>query len=195
MDPEALCSSTVKEAKVTCIQTIKEAKATHACTIWVAKTTCSAAIRDAKTQGPLRPNHSTGNMPKPSKTWRNKSSKRKAEAKLTSSPPVRLPYTPAIVEFKGMLVASYHILMGQAPTSHPFTLSQGASPAEEPSASAAPPMPVPEQSPRLKRWHPSPDPADNMPLGRTTSKATSEGPLAPNGEKSHLGTRYSSRAT
>ena len=44
--------------------------------------------------GPLRSSHSTGNMPKPSETWRNKSSERKAETKLTSSLPVRLPYTP-----------------------------------------------------------------------------------------------------
>ena len=46
-------------------------------------------------RGPLRPSHSTGNMPKPSKTWRNKSSERKTEAKLTSSLPFRLPYMPA----------------------------------------------------------------------------------------------------
>ena len=95
MGAEAWCFSTVKEAKVTCIQTIKEAKATHTCTIWEAKTTCSAVIRDAETWGPLRLSHSTGSMPKPFKTWRNKSSERKAEAKLTSSPPVRLPYMPA----------------------------------------------------------------------------------------------------
>ena len=75
-----------------------------------------------------------------------------------------------------MLVASYHILMGQAPTSHPFTLSQGASPVEQPSASAAPAAPVPEQSSRPKRWHPSPDPVDSMPLGGTMFKATLEGP-------------------
>ena len=64
-----------------------------------------------------------------------------------------------------MLVASYHILMGQAPMSHPFTLSQGACPVKQLSASAAPPAPVPEQFPRPKRWHPSPDPVDSMPLG------------------------------
>ena len=82
----------------------------------------------------------------------------------------------SLVELKGMLVASYYIVMGQATTSHPFTLSEGASPAEQPSTPAAPPAPVPEQSPRPKKQHPSPDPADNMPLGRTTSKATSEEP-------------------
>ena len=54
-----------------------------------------------KPGGPLRPNHSTGNMAKPSKTWRNKSSERKAEAKLTSSLPVRLPYMPAQWSSKG----------------------------------------------------------------------------------------------
>ena len=45
--------------------------------------------------GPLRPNHSTGSMAKPSGTWRHMSSERKAEAKLTSSLPARLPYMPA----------------------------------------------------------------------------------------------------
>ena len=78
-------------------------------------------------------------------------------------------------EIKGMLVASYNVLLGQAPMSHPFSLSQRTSPMEEQSASAGPPMPVPKQSPRPKRWHPSPDRVDSMPLGRTTSKTTSEG--------------------
>ena len=30
---------------------------------------------------------------------------------------------------------------------------------------------MPKQSPRPKRWHPSPDPVESMPLGRTTPKA------------------------
>ena len=45
--------------------------------------------------GPPRLSHSTGNMPKPSGTWRNKSSERKAEAKPTFSLPVKMPYMPA----------------------------------------------------------------------------------------------------
>ena len=95
LDAEALCFATVKGAKVTYIQTIKEAKTTCICTIWEAEAACSVAIRDAKTWGPLRLSYSTGNMAKPSETWRNKLSERKAEATLTSSPPVRLPYMPA----------------------------------------------------------------------------------------------------
>ena len=45
--------------------------------------------------GPLRTSHSKGNMAKPSESQRNKSSKRKAEAKWTSSPLARLPFMPA----------------------------------------------------------------------------------------------------
>ena len=80
------------------------------------------------------------------------------------------------VELRGTLLASYHILIGQAPMSHPFSLSQGTSPAKQPPASAAPPALAPEHSPRPKRQIPSLDPVDHMPLGGTTSKATMEGP-------------------
>ena len=79
-------------------------------------------------------------------------------------------------ELKSALVASYHVLLGQIPPSYLFILSQRASQVEEQPASAAPPTPVPKQSPRPKRWHPSPDPVESMPLGRTTSKTTLEGP-------------------
>ena len=80
------------------------------------------------------------------------------------------------MELHSMLVASYHILMGQALMSHPFSLSQGASSSEQVSAPMAPSPPVPECSPRPKWQHPSPDLVDVLPPGRTMSKATSEGP-------------------
>ena len=54
-------------------------------------------------------------------------------------------------ELKGMLVASYQILLGQAPMSHPFTLLQRTSQEEEQPAPTAPPTPVPKQSPRPKK--------------------------------------------
>ena len=128
MDAEALCSSTVKKAKVTCIQTIKEAKATCACTIQEAKTACSMAIRDAKTWGAPRLSHSAGNMPKPSETWRDKSSERKAGAKSTFSPLSSCPtcQPSGAQRCAGGFLSHFD---GAAPTSHPFTLSQLASPA------------------------------------------------------------------
>ena len=77
------------------------------------------------------------------------------------------------LELKSTLATSYHILLGQTPPSPPFVLLQRASPVEEqPISAAPPPTPVPKQSPRPKRWHPSPDPVESMPLGRTTLKAT-----------------------
>ena len=94
--------------------------------------------------GPLRLSHSTGNMAKQSNTWRNKSSKRKAEAKLTSSPPVRLPYNPSSRAQRCAAGFLSHFV-GACTMSYPFTLPQGTSPAEQQSAPAAPPVPVPRQ--------------------------------------------------
>ena len=189
MDAEALCFSTVKEAEATCIQTIKEAKSTHACTIWENKIACSMAIREAKTWEDsqaemLHRQHAKTIQDLEEQVIQEEG---RSQTNFLSACQAALHASPA--ELKGMLVPSYHTLMGQAPSSHLFTLSQEASPVEQASASAAPPTPVPEQSPRPKRWHPSPDPVDSRPLGGTTSKATLGGPPAPNGERSHLGTQ------
>ena len=48
----------------------------------------------------------------------------KSQIDFLSACQAALQASPA--ELRGALVASYHILMGQAPMSHPFTLSQGA---------------------------------------------------------------------
>ena len=75
-----------------------------------------------------------------------------------------------------MLVASYHVLLGHALMSHPFSLSQGASSSEQVSASMAPSSLAPEHSPGPKWQHPSPDLVDVLPPSGTMSKATPEGP-------------------
>ena len=74
-----------------------------------------------------------------------------------------------------MLVASYQILLGQAPMSYHSPYHKDYI-VEQQSTPAAPPVPVSKQSPGLKRCHPSPDPVDSMPLCRTTSKTTSGEP-------------------
>ena len=91
------------------------------------------------------------------------------QATLRASPP----------KFHGMLVASYHVLLGHAPMSHLFSISQGASPSQQgsvPGASSPPAPTVPEHSPRPKWQHHSPDPMDVLPLGKAMSKATPKGP-------------------
>ena len=51
---------------------------------------------------------------------------------------------------------------------------------------SCPPASVPKWSPQPKRWCPSPDPVDSMPLGGTTSKVTPGGPPAPSGKNPAL---------
>ena len=138
--------------------------------------TCSVAIRDAETWGASQAKSLYRQHAKT--IWDLEKQvipeEGRSQTDFLSTCQTALHASP--VELKVVLVASYHILMGQAPMFHPFTLSQGAFPVEQLSAPAAPPMAVPEQSPRPERQHPSPDPVNSKPLGGTTPKATSEGP-------------------
>ena len=77
----------------------------------------------------------------------------------------------------GTLVTSYHILLGHAPASHLFRISQGTSPSQQGSAPGASSPPASQHSPRPKQQHHSPDLMDVSPLGKATSKATPKGPL------------------
>ena len=74
------------------------------------------------------------------------------------------------------MVAFYHVLLGHAPMSQPFSLSQGASPSEQVSTPGAPSPPEPECSLRPKWQHQSPDLMDVLPPSGTMPKATPEGP-------------------
>ena len=89
----------------------------------------------------------------------------KSQIDFLSACQAALQASPA--ELRGTLVASYHILMGQAPMSHPFTLSTRSLPYWATVCPSAPSSLAPEHSPRPTRWHPSPDPVDDMPLGGT----------------------------
>ena len=88
---------------------------------------------------------------------------------LYSSPP----------SLKGTLAASYHILLGQTLPSPPLILPQRTSPVEEQPTAAVSTTLVPKQSPRPKRWHPSPDSMESTPIGSATPKATSGGLPSP----------------
>ena len=124
---------------------------TQAHTIQEVKAACSTAIREAKAQGAsqaelLQMEH--GNIMQDLETQVIQEESR-SQADILSACQATLYTSPA--ELKSILVASYHLLLGQRPLSHPFVLLQKASPVEEQPASAAPPTPVPKQSPRPKR--------------------------------------------
>ena len=184
MDAEALCSSTVKETKATCACTVQEAEnhllhSHQGCWDLGASQAESLHRWHAETIKHLEEQV----IPEEGKS----------QIDFLSACQAALHASPS--DCRGTLVASYHMLMGQGPTSHPFTLSQGASPMSNHLLQQL-----------LLGWHLStpPGPKGNTPtqtlwmgtpIGGTTSKATLEGPPpAPNGERSHLGTRYSSRA-
>ena len=163
LDAKATCSQVTLDAKAICLVMVKEAKMTRACNIQEAKAACSTAIRDAKVPRASQPEllqrkHGKIMQDLEAQVLQEES---RSQADFLSACKTALYASPA--ELKSALMASYHILLGQAPLSHPFTLSQRASLVEEQPTSAAPPAPVPKQSPRLKRQCPSPDPVESMP--------------------------------
>ena len=193
LDAQALCFTTVKEAKAACIVVVKEAKMTRVHSIQGTEAVCSTAIRDFKawraSQAELLQREHSNILwdLEMQAIWEES----RSQANFLSASQATLYASP--VELKSTLVASYHLLLGQTPLSHLFILSQRDSPVEEQPALAAPPTPVPKQSPKPKRQHPSPDPMESMPMGRTTLKVTFEGPPAPSGERSCPGTEHSSQ--
>ena len=150
-EARAICTHATLDAEALCSATVKEAKATCAYTLWEAASVCYAAIRDDETQGASQADSLHRQHAKTIKHLEEQviQEEGKSQIDFVSVCQAALQASPA--ELRGTLVVSYHILMGQAPMSHLFTLPQGASPIEQLSAPAAPSPPVPEHSPRPKR--------------------------------------------
>ena len=77
---------------------------------------------------------------------------------------------------KGNLTTSYHILLGQSPSSSPSAPPARTSPVEEQPSATTSPRPVPTWSPWPKRWHPLPEPQGSMSIDETSPQASQEGP-------------------
>ena len=157
-------------------QTIQEAKITKASAIQEAKATHSAAIRDAETQRAsqaelLQRQH--GKVMQDLEEWVVQQESNCQSDFLSAC---QAALHTSLVGLKGVLVASYQLLLGQAHTSHSFSLLPKISLMEKQPAPAAPPAPMPKQSPRPKRWHASPDPVDSKPPSRTMPQTAPEEP-------------------
>ena len=148
LDAEALCSTTIKEAKATCDHTV-----------WEAKPICSTDNRDAETQGASQADLLHWRHVKTIQHLEEQFIQEEGKSQIDFLFACQAALQARPVELRGMLVASYHLLMGQAPMSHPFTLSQGASLIKQPSALVAPSSPAPEHSPRAKWQHHLPRPS------------------------------------
>ena len=120
----------------------------------------------SRPRGPPRPSHSKGNMATSCRIWRCKSSERRAEVKLTSSPPARLLCMPAYQSSRVLWLLPTTFYWGRHLHHLHSSYCTRASPVEEQPASAAPPTPVPKQSPRLQKMAPFPRSCGEHAFGR-----------------------------
>ena len=176
LEAKTNCSWAILEAKTTCSTVVKKAKTTRGHMVQEAEATCSKAISEVEAQRvlqaeSLQKEHGSIMWDLEEQVIGEES---RSRADFLSACQVVLYNSPP--ELKSTLATSYHILLGQTPLLPPLTLPWRTSPVEEQPTPAGPPTPVPKQSPRPKRWHPSPDPVERMPMGRTTPKATLGGP-------------------
>ena len=176
LEAKSNCSWAMLEVKTTFSMVVKKAKTTRGHMVQEAEATCSKAISEVEAQRASQAEsfqREHGNI-----MWdlEEQVIKRRAEVKLTSSPPVKLPCTTAHQSLKALWLLptiSYwgkHLWCLHLPCCRELPLWKGQL------TSAALPTQAPEQSPRSKRQQPSPDPVESMPLGRTTLKATLGGP-------------------
>ena len=158
-----------------------EAKTTRCHSIQAAKAACSKAISAAeawKTSQAVmfQEEHSKYLQSLEEQAFREES---RSCHEVLSSCQATLCHSPQ--PLRGVLAASYHLLLGQASPSPPLILPPRTPSAEEQPSTAAPPMSTPKQSPRPKRQLPLPEPIGNTPLGRATPVAALWGP--PNTKK------------
>ena len=152
-------------------ESIKEAKAICAHSIQEAEDYCSVAIREAEAQ---RVSQAISLQQSPPQNcsapwggiyWKEE---RKGQLNFLSIFQTALWVSPP--EVHRMLVPSYHILLGHAPTSHLFSIPQGVSTlfTRVCPRTSSPPCPNIHLGP--KWWHHSPDLMDVLLLVRTTSQ-------------------------
>ena len=177
-EAKAICTSSTQDAETLCSTTIKEAKATCACSIQEAETLCSGAIRDAEAQGASLDDSLICSHAKSIQHLEEQAIEEESKSQLDFLSACQAALQASSVELHSTLVASYHVLMGQALMPHPYSLSEEASSTEQVSTPVASSPPEHECSSRPKQWHPSPNPVDVLPSGETMSKATLEGPLS-----------------
>ena len=169
---------TVTDAKTTLWVIVMEAKTTRCHSIQAAKAACSKskAISEAKARTTsqatmLQDEHSRYMWSLEEQAFEYKS---RNHHEVLSSWQATLYHCPQLL--RGLLAASYHLLLGQTPPSPTFVLPPRTPSAEEQPSTATPPALTPKQSPRPKRSLPSPEPMENMPLGGATPAAVLGGP-------------------
>ena len=113
-EAKAICTCSTQEAKTLCSTTIKEAKATCTHSIQEAKTLCAMAIRDMETQGASQADSLHWSHAKSIQHLEEQAIEEESKSQLDFLSTFQAALWASPMELHGMLVASYHVLMGQA---------------------------------------------------------------------------------
>ena len=163
LDAQIICSQLVLEAKTNCLAAVREPKTTRDHSIYQAEAACSKAIHEAAALKvsqsiTLHKEHDRFIQDLEEHTIEDES---QSHHDLLSACQATLSHNPQLL--RGAMATSYHLLLGQAPTSSPTIPPHKAHPAEEQPSMAALLAPTPKESPRPKRHHPSPEPMGSTP--------------------------------
>ena len=176
LEAKTNCSQVILEVKTACSVVVKKAKTIRGHMVQEAEATCFKAISKVEAQRASQAEsfqREHGNIMQDLETQVIQEESR-SQADFLSTCQVALYNSPP--ELKSALATSYHNLLGQTPPLPLLALPQRTLPVEGQLTFTALATPAPEQSPRPKRQHPSPDPVESIPLGGTTPKVTSGGP-------------------
>ena len=179
---KAICSQAVTEAKTNYRAAVMEAKMAKYHLIQAAEVTCSKAISDAKAQTTsqaviFQEEHCNYLQSLEEQALREES---RSCHDILSSCQAALCHSSHSI--RGVLAVSYHLLLGQTPPLPSVVQPPRTPPMEEQTSSAAPPMPMPKQSLRLKRCHPLPEPMGDTPWAELPQQLQWEDLLTPRNE-------------
>ena len=193
-EARAICFCVTLDAKALCFTVIKEAKTTQACTIWEVEAACSMAIRDAETWRASKAELLHRQHGKVMQDLEEQVIQEEGRSQTDFLSTCQAALCASLAELKGVLAASYQILLGQTPTSHPFTYHKGPHQWRNSLLQQLLLHQCPSSPPRPKRQHPSQILWTAHLQAELHPRQPQKSPPAPNSERSHLGTRCSSRA-
>ena len=176
---QTACSQLILEVKTTYLVAVKEAKTTRSHLLQEAKATCSKVICEAEAQKIFQATRLHNEPGKYTQDLEEQAIEEESKIHndfLTTCQVVLYSSPPPL---KSALASLYHLLLGQAPPSPPLASPKKTSPMGKEPTTTVPPMLMPKQPPKPKRWHPLPDPVESMPIGGATPKATLGGSSSP----------------
>ena len=103
------------------MESIKEAKAICTCSIQEAETCCSTAIREVEAWGACKAGSLQQSHAKTIQHLEEKAIKEESKGQLNFLSACQATLQASPPKFHSVLVASYHVLLGHVPTSHPLS--------------------------------------------------------------------------